>query len=145
MQETNMLSSLFRLFLRAAWAPIAVLILHRAIAGTSLRDPLDFTVHFLGGAAIAFFLFHAIECFPTFIGRITAPSHYLFSFTSACTVGLFWEFGELLSDVFLHTHIQHDLHETLSDLIADASGTTSSLVLLFLIRSWSRRRARPGH
>ncbi len=135
-----MLKSISRLLVRAAWAPVSVLILHAAVAGTSLRDPLDFTVHFLGGSAIAFFIFEAIECFPSLVGRITAFGHCLFSFTFACTVGLFWEFGELFSDVFYHTHIQHDLHETMSDLIADTCGALSSLFLLFLVRKILQRR-----
>jgi hypothetical protein len=49
-----------------------------------------------------------------------------------CTVGVFWEFGELFSDVILRTHIQHSLHETMRDLIADAFGATASVALLFV-------------
>ena len=63
----------------------------------------------------------------------------LFSYALACTVGVFWEFGELASDVFLHTHIQISIRETMSDLIADATGGASSLTLIFLTGIFHRK------
>lgn len=130
----SMILAFRKLLGRAAWAPIAVLILHAIIAKTSLRKPLDFSIHFLGGASMAFFFFHALECFEALLGTTTPFARYLFSFSLACTVGLFWEFAELFSDVFLHTHIQKTLHETMSDLIADTTGAIISLSLVFLAR-----------
>lgn len=133
-----------QLLLRAAWAPIAVLILHAFVEKTSFRQPLDFTIHFLGGASIACFLFHALQCFRMIFGSTTALGCYLFSFALACTGGpLFWEFGELLSDTFLHTHIQQTLHETMSDLIADTTGAISSLLVVFLTRCLGDSRSAP--
>ena len=130
----------FQLIKRAAWAPIAVFILHAGIARTSLREPLDFTIHFLGGASIAYFLFHALFCFEALLGKPSCFGRYLFSFALACTVGLFWEFGELFSDTFLHTHIQRTIHETMFDLIADATGATSALLLVFAARCCKHSR-----
>ena len=135
-----MIHSLRNLLARAAWAPIVVLILHAIIAKTSLRKPLDFPIHFLGGASMAFFFFHALECFEALFGATTPFARYLFSFMFACTVGVFWEFGELFSDVFFHTHIQISIHETMSDLIADTTGAMTSLFLVFIAR---RRSGRP--
>lgn len=132
------LTSIARLFQRAAWAPIVVLVFHAAVAKTALREPMDFTIHFSGGAAIAFFVFNAIELLPTWFGRLTTFGHHLFSFAMACTVGLFWEFGELASDVFRGTHIQISVHETLRDLIADTCGAVTALTLVFLVRRFRR-------
>ena len=139
-----------RLLLRAAWAPLSVYIIHAVVIRTSLRQTLDFPMHFAGGAAIAFFLFHLIGCFAPAFAESDAALRYLFSFALACTVGLFWEYGELFSDVFLHTHIQQSLHETMMDLIADTVGASASLVLVAILL-WLRpgrrllaRKGRPG-
>jgi hypothetical protein len=115
-----------------------VLIFHALIAKTSLRQPLDFAMHFSGGAAIAYFLFEAQEHFQSFLGRPSSFGRYLFAFALACTAGLFWEFGELFSDGFLHTHIQKSLYETMSDLIADTAGATTSLLVVGLLRRFAR-------
>lgn len=123
---------LLTLLRRAAWAPLAVLMLHQVISRSSFRQPLDFAMHFSGGAAIAFFLFYTLACFENILGKLKPAGHYLFSFALACTVGLFWEFGELFSDVFFHTHIQKTIAETLRDLTADASGAVCSLLLVAL-------------
>ena len=127
------------LILKAAWAPLAVVIFHAVIQKTSLRQPLDFPVHFLGGASIAYFFFYALLCFERLLGRTTMAGRLLFSYALACTVGVFWEFGELASDVFLHTHIQISIRETMSDLIADATGGASSLALIFLTGIFHRK------
>jgi len=138
------MKALFTAFLhllcRAAWAPIAVLIFHAIVAETAHRKTLDFTMHFSGGAAIAYFLYVALHEFRDRLGSPTPFGRYVFSFAMACTVGVFWEFGEYFSDVFLGTHIQKELLNTMSDLIADAAGAFSALALIFLIR-----RFKPAH
>jgi hypothetical protein len=136
--HVDVISALRQLFWRAAWAPIAVVILHAIIARTSLRQPLDFPIHYLGGASIAFFVFQALPCFVMLLGRPSPFGSYLFSFALACTSGSFWEFGELLSDAFQHTHSQQSLHETMLDLIADTTGAITALILLFLYRRFRR-------
>jgi len=65
----------------------------------------------------------------------------LFSFTLACTAGVFWEFAEVGSDTFLHTHIQRSVDEAMRDLIADASGAA---LMLLGIHFWRKRR-NPHH
>lgn len=128
------MTPLFRLLLRAGWAPLVVLIFHRAIQHTIYRQPLDFVMHYSGGVAIAFFLWHALECFAHWLGHLTPFARYLFTFALACTVGLFWEFAELFSDIVFHTHIQFSVRETMRDLIADATGALTTLTLLWLAR-----------
>lgn len=134
----TLLSAFIQLLRRAAWAPVAVLIFHAIVAETAYRKALDFTVHFSGGAAIAYFLFVALHEFRDWLGSPTPFGRYVFSFTMACTVGVFWEFGEYFSDVFLGTHIQKELLNTMSDLIADATGALSALALIFLIRRFRK-------
>ena len=125
--------------LRTAWAPATVLIFHQAIAHTSLRKPLDFTVHSLGGASMAFCAWHGIACFPALFGRMTAFAAYLLSFCSALTIGVFWEFIEQLSDKFRGTHIQLSVGETMGDLWADATGASVALLLVLIVRAARRR------
>jgi hypothetical protein len=131
-------TAFLRLLRRAAWAPIAVLIFHAIVAETPYRKALDFTMHFSGGAAIAYFSFVALHEFRSLLGMPTAFGRYLFSFALTCTVGMFWEIGEYFSDVFLSTHIQKELTNTMSDLIADAAGALSALALVFLIRRFKK-------
>jgi len=119
---------------RAAWAPLLVLTLHQAVLCTPWRQPLDFAMHFSGGAAIAFFLWHAIDGFARWLDALTPFARYLFAFTPACTVGLFWEFAELYSDAVHHTHIQHSVHETMRDLFANATGALTTLTGVFIVR-----------
>ena len=126
---------------RAGWAPITVLLVHQAIAYTPIRQAFDFPMHFSGGAAAAYFLFHALGCFDSAVGDLRPAPRYLFSFSLACTVGMFWEFAELLSDVFLGTRIQKTVHETMRDLSADAAGAFTALLLLALWRTWRSRPA----
>lgn len=133
------MTPLIRLMLRAGWAPVAVLIFHRVIFNTPWRQPLDFVMHYSGGVAISFFLWHALDCFASWFGTLTAFARYLFTFALACTVGLFWEFAELFSDVVYHTHIQHSVHETMRDLIADATGATTTLALVLIVRCFGKR------
>lgn len=125
---------LLRLLLRAGWAPLVVLIFHHEIQHTSWRQRLDFLMHYSGGVAIGFFLWHALDCFAHWLGSLTPFARYLFTFALACTVGLFWEFAELFSDVFFHTRIQFSVRETMRDLIADATGAATTLTLTWLVR-----------
>jgi hypothetical protein len=129
------LSALYQLLLRVAWAPIVVLIFHALIAKTRFRAPLDFTMHFLGGASMAYVFFYALDHLSFLLGSVTRGGRYLFSFSLACTVGVFWEFAEYASDVYRHTYIQQNLPETMSDLIADASGAAACLALLGMVRA----------
>ena len=141
MREFSATTALGRLLLRAGWAPAVVLVAHQIISRGAYRQQLDFLIHFCGGMAIAFFAYHALGCFAAWFGELRPLGRYLFSFAVACTVGLFWEFGELLSDVFLQTRIQRTIHETMRDLIADTTGALLSLGVVALVQLL-RRKAR---
>jgi len=131
---------LLRLLLRAGWAPLVVLLFHQWLLHTPYRQQLDFVMHYSGGVAIAFFLWHALDCFAHWFGKLTPFARYLFTFALACTVGLFWEFAELYSDVVYGSHIQHNVRETMRDLIADATGALTTLALTFVVRCFLKKR-----
>jgi len=114
---------------QTAWAPVLVLLIHQIVLRTPWRRELDFWMHFSGGLAAAYLAWHGLVCFERWLGRVTHAGRCLFSFGLACTIGVFWEFAELASDVFRGTHIQHSIHETMRDLIADACGATLTLIL----------------
>jgi Zn-dependent protease len=132
---------LLRLLLRAGWAPLLVLLFHQWLLQTPYRQQLDFVMHYSGGVAIAFFLWHALYCFAHWFGKLTPFARYLFTFALACTVGLFWEFAELYSDVVYGSHIQHNVRETMRDLIADATGALTTLGLTFAVRCLVKQRS----
>ena len=134
---------LLRLLMRAGWAPLGVLLFHQWLLRTPYRQQLDFVMHYSGGGAIAFFLWHALDCFAHWFGKLTPFARYLFTFALACTVGLFWEFAELYSDVVYGSHIQHNVRETMRDLIADATGALTTLALTFVVRCVVKKRSVP--
>jgi hypothetical protein len=133
------MTPLLRLLLRAGWAPLAVLLFHQSIMRAPNRQQLDFLMHYSGGVAISFFLWHALDCFAHWFGKLTPFARYVFTFTLACTVGLFWEFAELFSDIVLHTHIQYNVRETMRDLIADATGALTTLTLTWMVRCFTTK------
>jgi len=133
------MTPLLRLLLRAGWAPLAVLIFHQKIQHSPYRQQLDFVMHYSGGVAISFILWHALDCFAHWFGSLTPFARYLFTFALACTVGLFWEFAEFFSDLVFGSHIQYSIRETMRDLIADATGALTTLALTWLVRCFARR------
>ncbi len=127
----NSIGAAWILFLRkAAWAPVLVLLMHQLVLRTPWRRELDFSMHFSGGMAAAYLSWHGLHCLAKWIGQLTLVGCWLFTFALACTIGVFWEFAELASDVFRGTHIQHSIHETMRDLIADACG---AMLTLFIV------------
>ena len=127
-----------RLLIDPGCAPFSVVILHVVLAEFGLTQRLDHLLHFLGGSAIAYFFFRLLNLFPPFLN---APAWlpYLVTFTSSCTVAIFWEFAEFASDTFLHTTVQQSLTETMLDLLFGVLGIISSLVLLALLQPFMRR------
>ena len=125
-----MKSALFELIRRAAWAPALVLVVHQIVLRTPWRRDLDFWMHFSGGLAAAYLCWHAVESFQPWIGTLTRVGRVLFVFALALTIGVFWEFAELASDVFRGTRIQQDVRETMRDLIADSCGAALTLAMM---------------
>jgi uncharacterized membrane protein YjdF len=69
----------------------------------------------------------AIQALRLWLGESTLLGRVIFAFCAALTIGVFWEFAELASDVFLGTHIQKSIWETMRDLIADSTGAALAL------------------
>ena len=134
------MTPLLRLLVRAGWAPLLVLLFHQWLLRSPYRQQLDFVMHCSGGVAITFFLWHTLDCFAHWFGRLSILARYLFTFALACTVGLFWEFAEFFSDVVYGTHIQYNVRETMRDLIADATGALTTLTLTCLVRCLTTKR-----
>jgi hypothetical protein len=124
---------LLRVLVNPGWAPLAVVGLHVALAEYGLTRRFDHLLHFLGGAAIAYF-FCRVLLLPSHRFRFPNWMPYLLAFTCACTVALFWEFFEFASDQFLGTTVQQGLLETMLDLCFGVIGAAISLLIVALVR-----------
>jgi hypothetical protein len=109
---------------------LVVIVFRRWAIAMGIREPLDHVIHFSGGLAIAYFLYRIIKMSASWIGPVTNATRYILAFTTACTVAVFWEFGEFASDAFRGTHIQHDVAETLWDLIYGVSGAALCILTI---------------
>ena len=93
----------------------------------------------LGGAAVAYFLRDAVDvCVPLF-SYVSEFGANALAFSLTCTVALFWEFGEFLSDQYLGTGVQLSLAETLADLFLGASAYLGLSLLLRPSRKLGRQ------
>lgn len=133
---------LYRLMREAAWAPLAVVLLHAILAlAFGHRRSLDPLLHFLGGLALAFFFDRGSRVAADQLGQLRTLARNLLAFSLTCTVAVFWEFAEFLSDHYLGTHVQFGMEDTLSDLLLGALGAAVYLGLAFL-RSDFRKNQR---
>ena len=123
---------LLGILVNPGWAPLAVAILHVALAERGLTDRFDHPLHFLGGAAIAYFLHGLIVRLQPTLGISCYGVRHLLAFTSACAVAVFWEFAEFASDRLRHTTIQRSVNETMLDLVFGVSGAFVSLSLILI-------------
>ncbi len=135
----------------AGWAPAAVFALHLVASRVFhlyARFPkFDIPMHFLGGAAIAFF-FHAAALNGA-RRQVLAPyqrlSHLALVFAWTCTAAVFWEFGEWLTDHYLGTHAQDgDLDDTLKDILVGMIGGSVLLAVFVALGRIPRQGERAG-
>lgn len=131
---------IWQIVIRAAWAPALVIIFRWLAMEFHVRKPLDHVIHFSGGLAICYFIYRCLDIGLFYVGDLRAWVQYLFTFTASCTVALFWEFAELASDLFLGTHIQYNVLETLGDLISGTLGATVTLVLIVIVQLLRKNR-----
>ncbi len=125
---------ILQIAIKAAWAPILVIIGRWLARIFHVREPLDHVIHFSGGLAIAYFLHQSIGICACYTGELRSLVRYVLTVTASCTVALFWEFGEFASDIFRGTHIQHQVSETLYDLIFGTLGATLTVVSIMLVK-----------
>jgi hypothetical protein len=127
----SMFSNIKRLFLKAAWAPFAILLLHNGISKFFGHKPsLDPTMHLLGGFAIAYFFYQAIQIGNTWFGNPKPMAHLFLTYCISVTVTVFWEFLEFAGDRTTGGKVQSSVTETMYDLLLGSIGA-----LLFLIIS----------
>lgn len=115
---------MYRLLQQAAWAPIGVVVLHAVVARTAYRQDLDWLMHSLGGAAMAFFLYEATRVWERYLGRLYPLARYLIAFGLTCAVAIGWEVAEF----FLGN--QGGLGETIADLIFGMLGAGLTVTLM---------------
>jgi hypothetical protein len=127
---------------KAAWAPAAVLVAHELGARAFGHEPLvDPVMHFLGGSAIAYFVYRVCRIGGGYLG---APSRLVIDLLAlglACVVALMWEFGEFLSDRFLGSHAHTSVGNTLRDLFL---GMVGALACIGIVRLFTPRGHNPG-
>jgi uncharacterized membrane protein YjdF len=111
----------------AAWAPAGVVLLSVIAIGSPYADALYWPLHFLGGAALAFFFFEALRIARELIGAVQVRARYVFAFALACTVAIFWELAEFAVDEIAGTQLQEDLWDTMVDLLLDLLGAAAGL------------------
>jgi|SRR5438477_9802144 len=126
-----------RVLREALWAPAAIVVLNVIVAGLPQADGLWSLLHFVGGAAVAFFYYK--------LAGIAVPMvtawRYLFAFALACATALAWELGEFALDQTFGTTLQEGRVDTMSDLMLSVCG--AALFLAFAaITSWRAPAAR---
>ena len=115
---------MYRLLGQAAWAPIGVLLLHAFITRTAYRQELNWLVHALGGAAMAYFLYHGVLLGERYLGRLRPLAQYLLAFGLTCAVAVAWEVAEF----WLGNPL--GLADTMGDLVFGLVGAGATLLLI---------------
>lgn len=128
---------ILQFFLRdGAWAPVLVLVMHRAVYWLGIRQQCDWLMHYSGGVAITFFFWRLLLQYGERFGSLNVIGRRVFAFALGCTMAVFWELAEFASDKLWGTRIQHHIHETMMDLVNGVCGacTTVALIILFARR-----------
>ena len=112
------------------------MVVHRIVLVSDLRQyrVCDWILHFSGGLAIAYFLFHLIPYFRKRLGELTPLAHLLLTYTSAVTIAAFWELAEFAVSFSKGTVLQFSISETMIDLFNGALGSALTIVCLWLFR-----------
>ena len=134
MNQSRLTPLIKQITIKAAWAPALVIIFRWLARELHIRKQLDHVIHFSGGLAICYFIYQCINIALFYVGDLRTWVRYLLIFTASCTVALFWEFAELASDLFFGTHIQHNVLETLWDLVYGTLGATVTLTLILIVK-----------
>jgi hypothetical protein len=131
------------LFVRAAWFPVLILVVHGILAvgfnAYSQWPPSDMLIHFAGGIAIAYFFERALRVLQSarVLGETETVLRYMLVFALTVSAAVFWEFGEYISDHTIGTQSQLGLNDTLRDM---AFGITGGSVYLAGIFARSRQK-----
>jgi hypothetical protein len=141
---TGMLLKLFWRTVRdAAWPGLVVLVSHTVLGEVFGHEPyVDPAMHFAGGMAAAFFFTRLPRLLPDYFGDPTPTVIGLLGIGLTSTVAVLWELGEFLSDVYLGTHIQRSVGNTMRDLV---NGMVGGGVLVIGERLFRTDPRRTGH
>jgi hypothetical protein len=136
---------LWELFKQAGWAPFVVVLFHRIVLVSGLREyrVCDWILHFSGGVTIAYFLFHLILNLELKIGKLSPAARLLLTYTSAVTIAAFWELAEFAASFSKGTVLQHSLSETMIDLFNGVLGAAVTIIGLIILRAGGK--ADPGN
>ena len=135
-----MRDDLRRLILKTGWAPACVVVFHAAVSSlTAHGRAFDPVMHFLGGAAIAYVLWHATAIFKGWFGDPKPLARSFIAFCAAATVAVFWEFAEFSSGELLGAYSQLSLKETMGDLFMGCLGAGAYLLAAGLMRRMKPR------
>ena len=118
---------------RAGWAPLVVFGTHmvasRVFGVYGAAPDLDIPLHFVGGIAIAYFLWHALRArqAASLLGQLTDAGHDLFALTAVFAATVVWEFAEWTTDRMGLTEAQGGLGDTMLDMVLGVVGGAAFL------------------
>ena len=126
-------------FKKAAWAPIAVFVIH-TVSTQFFRayfhlPSLDTIEHFVGGIAIAYFFYHLLESVRStlFQPRYEIAMQNVIVFLATGTTTVLWEFTEYILD---HTWVIHGLRQgSVGDTMLDMALGMAGGICYLVIRS----------
>lgn len=125
-------------FVRAAWAPVAVVLVQQLF---SRSNETDLLMHFFGGAAMAFFFYQGTLVFDSLLGRPLPILRHLLVLGLICGVVIAWELLELTSDRLFDSRFQASISETMGDQFCGVLGSTVILGGIAVIERWGRTTA----
>ena len=131
------LNILFQISIKAAWAPLAVYILHGLAAKQWGHEPyVDPIIHFSAGIAIAFFFWQSAECCQRYLGNLSVMGLAYIVFGMATATAIAWEIMEYGIAMNDGSTQWWTLLNTLRDLALGMSGA----LLLVSLSVRNRRR-----
>ncbi len=120
---------------RALWLPASVFVVHvvasRFFLAYEFFPRLDIPMHLLGGVAIGFLWYVALETASArrLVRRPERVVRMVLLFSLVCAAAVFWEFAEWVSDHTIGTHAQQGLEDTLKDMLLGIIGGVAFLVV----------------
>ncbi len=140
MRLSSIVNTTVQLLARAGWAPAFVFLFHifitYAVNWFTLFPQIDIPMHFLGGVAMAYFLWSCFAALPEGAIEVTlrplAAAIFIVSLTATTTI--FWEFAEFAFDAVFNVQMQGGLEDTLLDM---ALGVVGSIT--YALIAWQQR------
>lgn len=110
-----------------------VLISHEFLYVKGWTTQIDWLHHYSGGLAFSYFSWKILPYLTRWFGTTTPAGRLAVTFLAGCTAALLWEIAEFSSDLFLHTHIQKSIQETMMDIVNGFLGTTTTVLAQFFL------------